>query len=372
MVALGNVVEIKGGGTPSKSKPEFYNGDIPWVTPKDMKVWEIFDAIDKITPEAVTNSSTNLIPENTILLVNRSGILKHTLPVGITRRPVAINQDMKALICSAQVHPEYLAHLVKAAEPNILKWVRATTADNFPIQNLKELKIPLPPLEEQKRIAQVLDQADALRRLRTRALDTLNTLGQAIFHEMFGSIKGSKEKASISSQNDGPEWLRCKLGDQIKLQRGYDIVKKDVREGEVPVISSGGISYYHDTVGALGPGVILGRKGSVGKVHFSKQDFWPHDTTLFVKEFNKNIPLFIYYFFKQFSLSDYEASAANPSLNRNNLHPLYVDWPAVDNQLEFSRRIEKVENEMQILRAGISASKALFAALQHRAFRGEL
>lgn len=110
--ALGSVVQIKGGGTPSKANKSFYNGNIPWVSPKDMKSWEIVDALDKITAEAIEKSATNLIPENSVLLVNRSGILKHTLPVGITRRPVAINQDLKALICSSRIRPEFLAHLV--------------------------------------------------------------------------------------------------------------------------------------------------------------------------------------------------------------------------------------------------------------------
>lgn len=185
-VALGDVVEVKGGGTPSKANASFWSGDIPWVSPKDMKFWEIKDAEDKITLDAIKGSATNLIPPHSILIVNRSGILKHTLPVGITRRPVAINQDLKALICGPRSHPEYIARLVKAAEPIILKWVRATTADNFPIENLRSLEIPLPTLDEQRRIASILDKADAIRLKRIRAYGLLDSLTQSIFFEMFG------------------------------------------------------------------------------------------------------------------------------------------------------------------------------------------
>ncbi|MGN6584945.1 MAG: restriction endonuclease subunit S [Rhizobiaceae bacterium] len=186
MVALGDVVDIKGGGTPSKANAAFWGGDIPWVSPKDMKRWEIEDAEDKITVEAIKRSATNLIPSDAILIVNRSGILKHTLPVGITRRPVAINQDIKALICGAHADARYIAHMVKASEPVILKWVRATTADNFSTDNLRQLEIPLPPLPEQRRIAAILDKADALRRKRKRAIELLDSLTQSIFLEMFG------------------------------------------------------------------------------------------------------------------------------------------------------------------------------------------
>jgi type I restriction enzyme S subunit len=186
LVALGDIVEIKGGGTPSKANPAFWEGDIPWVSPKDMKQWDICDAEDKITVEAIKGSATNLIPENAILIVNRSGILKHTLPVGITRRPVAINQDIKALVCGVHADAGYIAHIVKASEPVVLKWVRATTADNFSIDNLRRLEIPLPPLPEQRRIATILDKADALRRKRKRAIELLDSLTQSIFLEMFG------------------------------------------------------------------------------------------------------------------------------------------------------------------------------------------
>ena len=186
LVHIGDIADIRGGGTPSKSNAEFYSGNIPWVTPKDMKTWEISDAQDKITEAAIKQSATNLVPDGSILIVNRSGIIKHTVPVAIARRNVAINQDIKALICHKDVLPEYIARIIKASEPIILGWVRATTADNFPIDNLKALEIRLPPLNEQKRIAAILDQADELRRLRQRAIDRLNELGQAIFYEMFG------------------------------------------------------------------------------------------------------------------------------------------------------------------------------------------
>ncbi|WP_128916155.1 restriction endonuclease subunit S [Bradyrhizobium nanningense] len=191
-VALGEIVEIRGGGTPSKSNPAFWNGDIPWVSPKDMKRWDIDDAEDKITSEAIEKSATNVIPPNAILVVNRSGILKHTLPVGITRREVAINQDLKALICGQRAHPDYVAHILKAAEPIVLKWVRATTADNFSTENLGSLEIPLPRLDEQRRIAAILDTADRLRNRRRRAVELADSLAQSIFLEMFGKIRDSE------------------------------------------------------------------------------------------------------------------------------------------------------------------------------------
>nr|WP_255440644.1 restriction endonuclease subunit S [Paracoccus sp. MC1854] len=240
---------------------------------------------------------------------------------------------------------------------------------SVPWERLAKVEIPLPPLDEQKRIAGILDQADALRRLRRRALDRLNTLGQAIFREMFGA----PAQLSVLSQDQlSAGWKNRKLGDEIRLQRGKDITKSNALPGSVPVISSGGVSFYHAEAFAPGPGVVLGRKGSVGNVHYSAQDFWPHDTTLFVKDFRGNIPLFVYYFFKQFPISQYEASSANPSLNRNNLHPVDVLWPPLKLQSQFCTRVHALATLDQANQRAENAANSLFTSLQHRAFRGEL
>jgi len=280
-------------------------------------------------------------------------------------------------VCSTDILPinpgpridrKFLAYFL--LQPSMVDFAASrSTGANLPRLSpkaLAEFEIPLPPLEEQKRIAAILGQADSLRRLRQRAIDRLNTLGQAIFYEMFG-ITTQEPRSDVAQPR-----VACALGDQITLQRGKDITERQAIAGPVPVISSGGISFYHDKPLVEGPGVILGRKGSVGKVHYVEKDYWPHDTTLYVKEFNGNIPFFVYYFFLQFPISDYEASAANPSLNRNNLHPVKVWWPAIDEQLRFKERIELLKHHGEILEVSIKTLEDLFSSLQHRAFRGEL
>ena len=96
----------------------------------------------------------------------------------------------------------------------------------------------------------------------------------------------------------GDGWIQTTIGEQATLQRGIDITKAEQHAGHVPVVSSGGISSYHNTAAVSGPGVILGRKGVVGSVYYIDSDYWPHDTTLWVKDFHGNHPHFVYYFFK--------------------------------------------------------------------------
>lgn len=142
--------QIFGGGTPSKSKPEFYLGTIPWVTPKDMKSDIIIDSIDHINEEAVKNSSTKLVPKNSVLMVIRSGILKHTLPVAINDTIVSMNQDLKAFIPNTDLtNAIFLKYFFHGVSDFLLTKVRAVTADNIEFEQIKNMVFICPPIDLQ-------------------------------------------------------------------------------------------------------------------------------------------------------------------------------------------------------------------------------
>lgn len=379
-VALGDVVEVKGGGTPSKSKPHYYTGDIPWVTPKDMKVWNISDSIDKITPEAVASSAASLIPERSVLLVNRSGILKHTLPVGITRKAVAINQDMKALLCSDRIHPEYLAHFIKAAEPIILKWVRATTADNFPIQNLKELEIPLPPLEEQKRIAAILDQANALRRLRHRALVRLNTLEQAIFSTTQALTAKTAEQFYIRDLCDlvrgsspRPQGDPRFFGGPVPRLMIADITRDGMEV--TPLIDSLTVEGAKKSRPMAAGDVVMAVSGAVGLPAILKVDACIHDGFVGFRQLDKKVrPEYLYHIL----LSQMENNKARgtgaiwSNLTTDYVKNIQIKVPTLAEQDTILTQVRAISSQKRLAMHHADALDRLFTSLQHRAFRGEL
>ena len=151
---------IFGGGTPSKSHPEYFAGSIPWVSPKDMKSSVINDSIDHITEKAIAHSTTNLVPANSVLMVIRSGILKHSLPVAINSLPVTINQDMKAFVPNETVKTAFLMHFFKAIENDVLAGVRGVTADNIDFKAFQKRTIIVPPLALQEQFAAFVEQTD--------------------------------------------------------------------------------------------------------------------------------------------------------------------------------------------------------------------
>ncbi len=151
---LADVGEWFGGGTPSSSNAQFWDGDIPWVSPKDMKVASITSTQDRITVAAVQNSAVKLISAESVLFVTRSGILAHSFPVATTKVQVTVNQDLKAITPVEVVDHNYLAWLLRALERQILTTCskHGTTVHSIEIPTLKDLRVPIPPPAEQRRI----------------------------------------------------------------------------------------------------------------------------------------------------------------------------------------------------------------------------
>lgn len=181
--------EMKGGGTPSKDREEYWGGDIPWVSPKDMKRDYISDAKLRITPEAITGSSVKIIPRRSIIFVVRGMILAHSFPVALTLEEVAVNQDMKALTLTRPEMAEFLLRVLKGLKPEMLQRVQRSSHGTCRLEgaDYAEFPIPLPPLAEQHRIVAKVDQLMALCDQLEAALTTADTtrrrLLEALLHE---------------------------------------------------------------------------------------------------------------------------------------------------------------------------------------------
>ena len=127
-------------------------------------------------------------------------------------------------------------------------------------------------------------------------------------------------------------WTKGKLQDLVFFQRGFDITQAQQTEGPVPVISSSGVTSYHSEARATGPGVVIGRKGTLGSVHYSEVDYWPHDTTLWSKDLRGNNPRFVYFYLHTINFKRFDVGNSNPTLNRNHIHDLPALIPPWDTQ----------------------------------------
>lgn len=127
-------------------------------------------------------------------------------------------------------------------------------------------------------------------------------------------------------------WRKKRLGEVATLQRGFDLPNTKRTEGIFPVISSGGIHSHHNEYRVKGPGVVTGRYGSIGEVYFVEGDYWPLNTTLWVKDFHGNDPKFVFHLLKTFDFNKFSDKTGVPGVNRNDLHKVLVSCPPLNVQ----------------------------------------
>lgn len=159
LVPLKYLCSFSGGGTPTKDNLTYWtNGNIPWVSPKDMKTFWIKETQDYITEKAVKESSTNMVEPNSLLMVVRSGILQRTIPIAINIVPVTMNQDMKALKFGKRILVEYVANLIHGnTQQLLLEWSKeGATVESIEHEYLANSVIPVPSIEEQDLIVKLI------------------------------------------------------------------------------------------------------------------------------------------------------------------------------------------------------------------------
>ena len=158
-ITLSHLGTFSGGKTPSKMKAEYWGGDIPWVTPKDMKVKEIYGSEDHVTQKAI-EGELSIVPVDSLLIVVRSGILRRALPVAITKVPVTVNQDMKVLMLINQSLVKYLFLMLQGLEQYILQNLTkiGTTVESVKFDEFSKHYFMLPPQAEQQRIVAKVDE----------------------------------------------------------------------------------------------------------------------------------------------------------------------------------------------------------------------
>jgi type I restriction enzyme, S subunit len=138
-------------------------------------------------------------------------------------------------------------------------------------------------------------------------------------------------------------WKQVTLGKVATLQRGYDLPVQERRAGTVPIYAANGQIGFHDAVKVHGPGVVTGRSGSIGKVHFVEQDFWPLNTSLYVKDFHGNDPKFVTYLLRHIGLDRFSHGVGVPTLDRNIAHQFPVRLPPLPEQKRIAAILDKAD-----------------------------
>lgn len=384
---IGEICNVIGGGTPSKSNADFFNGTIPWATVRDMKDDVLSDTEFKITEEALRQSASNVIPRNNVVIASRVGLGK----VCLLEKDTAINQDLRAIIPKNkdELHVPFLFWWFKKSSDLIIRNGRGATVKGVNLPFIKNLEIELPAIEEQKRIVSLLDQADALRRKRKESMELLDQYVQSVFMEMFGDPVVNPHGFSITELQTcykGKDATRCgPFGSALK--------KQDYCEKGIPVWTMENIKgmtfdptgYLHVSENKYAEliqyktqngDIIISRAGTVGKMAIIEtSDDRSIISTNLIKlslDEKKLLPLYfvslMFFCSKRLARLKTGKEGTFTHMNTGVLNSIKFPLPPIDLQKKFASLFTEINSIKKTMQAQLFEFDNQFNSLMQKAF----
>lgn len=364
---FGELADFKSGGTPSKQNANYWGGDEPWISGKDLKSHYLSTSIDRLTIEGF--SIAKKTPLGSTLILVRGMTLLKDFPVGYTTKEVAFNQDIKALLAKSNIDGLFLSFLLVGNKHKIKNLV--TTAGHgtgrLDTESLKAFPVDLPPLPEQRKIAQILSTWDRGIATTEKLIDASKQQKKALMQQL---LTGKKRLVDPETGKafEG-EWEEVKLGEILKIGSGKDY--KHLDQGNVPVYGTGGYmlsvsDYLYD-----GDSVCIGRKGTIDKPMLLTGKFWTVDTLFFTHSFNQTTPQFIYQYFLTINWKKYNEASGVPSLSKSIIEKISIKIPTLEEQQKIASVLIAADKEIELLKAKLAHFKQEKKALMQQLLTGK-
>lgn len=393
-VPLGQIAEIVSGATPKTSTAEYWDGEVEWATPADLSKLDgpyISDTSRKLTRAGVRSCSTTILPSGSVLLSSRAPI-GH---VAINAVPMATNQGFKSLVPGADLDAKYLYRWLKSKTAYLQSLGNGATFKELSKKTAEQIQVPLPPLAEQRRIAAILDHADALRAKRREVMAHLD----ALTHSLFRDTVGAEYWRAVSPATKGCNelgWSWVPLTDVSRLATGHtpDRKRPDYWDGgHIPWISLPEIRAL-DGKTAKSTDLAITEAGlanssavllPAGTVCFSRTASVGFVTRLGVpmatsQDFHNWVPgpdldsefLMCALRYSRQHLLGVSDGSIHSTIYQRTAQRFQVLLPPITVQKEFSLRQAALGEHKAAVERILSADEELFASVQSRAFRGEL
>lgn len=310
--------------------------------------------------------SSNFKIKNKDILMALSGATVGKIAVASSEDAGAfINQRVAIIRANEEITADYLKFFFDGKFlSDLLKSAGGAAQPNLSPKQLLLMEIPLPPLDEQRRIAAILEKAEELRQKRQQAIEKLDQLLQATFIDMFGDPVTNPKG-----------WEKLSFGHLIKLKSGNGLISQQMnKEGSYPVYGGNGICGTHDTYMFDEPKITIGRVGQYcGSVHTTRPQAWITDNALYVSEYLKEVNIiFLEFILKMAELNQYAGRAAQPLVSGSRIYPVETIYPPMQMQEDFADRIIKIINISRKCTDALVGSDKLFKSFQSRAFIGNL
>lgn len=323
---LTEIMDLIGGGTPKTFNPDYWDGDIPWISVKDFNGERRYvgETEKKITKLGLENSSTKILSKGDIIISARGTVGE----LAIIPSDMAFNQSCYGLRAKDFVDSTFLYYLLKQSV-NILKHnTHGSVFDTITRETFENISVKLPPLPTQQKITRILSSLDDKIELNNKINTNLEQQAGALFKNWFVDFEPFGGKM--------PEgWKVGKLSELINVKYGKDHKKLD--DGNYPVYGSGGIMRYVDQFLYDKESVLIPRKGTLNNVFYINEPFWSVDTMFYTEMKKENIAKYVYFFVKGKDLSAMNAGSAVPSMTTEILNAIEVVIPS-------DEYLEKFEN----------------------------
>ncbi|PFH89983.1 hypothetical protein COJ52_01040 [Bacillus cereus] len=272
---------------------------------------------------------------------------------------------------------KYLYYFVKdnkVRNKAIARMVGTTGRQRVPNEFFKEeLEIELPSIQEQKKIADIFSTVDEAIEKTEDIIEQTEKVKKGLMQQLLTKGIGHTKFKKTEIGEIPEEWEVKVFSDVMVLQRGFDLPTHSRKEGQYPLMSANGLTDSHSEYKVKGPGIVTGRSGTIGKVHYIEDKFWPLNTTLYVKEMYENNPKFLYYLLSNFRLERFSTGTGVPTLNRNVVHIEKIAIPPVDEQQKIALILTNVDmrmiKEKQYLQELFNFKKGLMQSLFTRKIR---
>ena len=251
---------------------------------------------------------------------------------------------------SKDVCPEFLAYILKSPErKEYMEQVAGGSAQpKLGIYKIEAIKVDLPDVQIQHKIADILSAYDNLIENNQRQIKLLEEAAQRLYKEWFVDLRfpGRENTKIVDGVPKG--WSRTNINEILTFHRGYDLTKNEMKAGRYPVVGSTTVIGYHNEFKIKGPGIVTGRSGSLGKYQFIWDNFWPHNTSLYISDYKDHNIFFVYSLLQTVDFTSLNNGGAIPTLNRNVLSNIEVIEPEKKLQDMFAKiaepQYQKIKN----------------------------
>ncbi len=373
---LGEICETTSGGTPSRANSSYYNGSIPWVKSGELNKGIIYDTEEKISEEAIKNSSAKIFPKGTLLIALYGATIGKLAFLGVD---AATNQAVCGIYQNENIESKYLYNFLFHKKQDLVKQGIGGAQPNISQTILKKLEIPLPDLTTQQAIVSKIEELfsdldKGIEELK-KAQEQLKVYRQSVLKWAFEG-KLTYENVKDGELPDG--WEEKGLGQIFKVSSGKGIKINQLKGGEYCVYGGNGLNGFHTEYLIEDPVLIIGRVGvKCGVTHITRPKSWVSDNALIVKPIIKDFDLKFFKLRLEYeNLNKLSVSTAQPVISGNSIYSVIIFLPPLEEQQriveEIERRLSVADKMEEGLKQSLAKAESLRQSILKKAFSGEL